>query len=641
MLCLKTEDFVHPYLGRIDIEAKSKFILLTGANGAGKTQFLAAIKNQQVKVGNLEGGEISPFRAEYFDWKSTELRDNAIYTSGTIGSARAKYSKYIACVDILDAAVTEIFKSSLSTLGVTSREGLIKAFDHYSSTVEIWREQNSVGKFRQALSDLYDGQGPLAEMDYEKCRNLSLSEFSLTETNFRNPYLFPWWNSALFTTNVGTAFARYRDAWIDYLVEAVRRSPDPNRPAVPTRAEFEKIFGPPPWEVIHNVFSAFELPYEFEPLDMNDLSGFKPTLRRHQTGEVVPFSDLSSGEAIAVNIAIAISRAEDSRTRSGLPGILCLDEVDALLHPSLIKKFLFMVIEVLVGKFGINVIAATHSPTTVALAPEESIFLMEAGKVRKVTKNEALNHLTVGVPTLAVSFDGRRQVLVEAPVDAYIYGSLFNLIKGDLCTERSLEFLAAGKDAGRGNGCAQVISLVQALEAAGNLTAYGLVDWDGGDNTPTSRIAVLAENGRDGIENILLDPLIIALVLLEDRLPEAADIGFHGVSWNEFAGYGEALLQQAANAVARKIFGSDGSEFEASEYMGGVTLSIDKRCFVTDDHRYYELVLAAFPSLERFARKKGGMVGGLLKHVVDKILFGNRKFVPMGIVNAFKDLLTR
>jgi len=52
---------------------------------------------------------------------------------------------------------------------------------------------------------------------------------------------------------------------------------------------------------------------------------------------------------------------------------LLLDEVDASLHPSMIKNLLD-VIEKIFLKNGCKVILATHSPTTVALAPEESIY---------------------------------------------------------------------------------------------------------------------------------------------------------------------------------------------------------------------------------------------------------------------------
>ena len=60
---------------------------------------------------------------------------------------------------------------------------------------------------------------------------------------------------------------------------------------------------------------------------------------------------------------------------------------------------------------------ATHSASTVALAPENSLHVMYADKsgVHSISKSGALNLLTVGVPTLALSYDGRRQVFVESP----------------------------------------------------------------------------------------------------------------------------------------------------------------------------------------------------------------------------------
>jgi hypothetical protein len=74
-------------------------------------------------------------------------------------------------------------------------------------------------------------------------------------------------------------------------------------------------------------------------------------------------------------------------------------------------------------QFKVNVIATTHSPSTLACAPEESIYATSAERagLQKMTKGRALNLLTAGVPTLAVSFSGRRQVFVESEIDSSIY----------------------------------------------------------------------------------------------------------------------------------------------------------------------------------------------------------------------------
>jgi hypothetical protein len=56
----------------------------------------------------------------------------------------------------------------------------------------------------------------------------------------------------------------------------------------------------------------------------------------------------------------------------------------------------------------------------VALAPEEAIYSMNAlnPRLEKTSKSAALAILTAGVPTLSVSFSGRRQIFVESRTDA-------------------------------------------------------------------------------------------------------------------------------------------------------------------------------------------------------------------------------
>ena len=86
--------------------------------------------------------------------------------------------------------------------------------------------------------------------------------------------------------------------------------------------------------------------------------------------------------------------------------MLLLDEPDAHLHPSMTTQFLDVISEVLVGKHGVRVIMTTHSPSTVALAPEGSLFELERGAktVKKVTnRQDVISILTAGLITVSRS----------------------------------------------------------------------------------------------------------------------------------------------------------------------------------------------------------------------------------------------
>ena len=108
---------------------------------------------------------------------------------------------------------------------------------------------------------------------------------------------------------------------------------------------------------------------------------------------------MSSGEKILVALAITIF--QDDKTK--FPELILLDEIDATLHPSMIEKTLNVIKDVFIRK-GSKVIMATHSPTTIAHAPEESVYEIIKGscenKIVKIDKNKALDILTNGFATL-------------------------------------------------------------------------------------------------------------------------------------------------------------------------------------------------------------------------------------------------
>lgn len=87
------------------------------------------------------------------------------------------------------------------------------------------------------------------------------------------------------------------------------------------------------------------------------------------------------------------------------PDVLLLDELDASLHPSMMKNMLAVIKEVFLRR-GVKVILVTHSPTTIALCPEESIYVMNRSglnRIEKKSRGEALSILTEGFATLEKS----------------------------------------------------------------------------------------------------------------------------------------------------------------------------------------------------------------------------------------------
>ena len=118
------------------------------------------------------------------------------------------------------------------------------------------------------------------------------------------------------------------------------------------------------------------------------------------------------------------------------PKVVLLDEPDAFLHPSMIKSFLDVIENVFIGEKNIKVVITTHSPSTIGLCNESSLFIMNKGgnRIEKVTKDKALKVLTAGVPALSINYENRRQVFVESKYDVFFYDRIYDKLKNRLVT---------------------------------------------------------------------------------------------------------------------------------------------------------------------------------------------------------------
>ena len=167
--------------------------------------------------------------------------------------------------------------------------------------------------------------------------------------------------------------------------------------------ELNKLQQESPWEFLNSAFNKFGISHRINKpthniVDYinNTIPPFKAELSL-EDGTKINFDDLSSGEKILC--ALAITQYEGNN----FPKVLLFDEIDASLHPSMIKNFLEVVNEVYLAK-GCKVIMATHSPTTAAIVPEASLFEIKkdknADKIAKISQSDAVNLLSEGIMTL-------------------------------------------------------------------------------------------------------------------------------------------------------------------------------------------------------------------------------------------------
>jgi len=284
----------------------------------------------------------------------------------------------------------------------------------------------------------------------------------------------------------------------------------------------------------------------------------------------------------------------------------------------------------------------THSPSTVALAPEEAIYSMNplGPRMQKISRSEAVSLLTAGVPTISISFDGRRQVFVESRTDAYLYDVLYQKFKSRIKTERSLVFIPVGhSDASGGEqnaGCAQVFRLVETLVDSGNQTVYGLVDWDGERNVK-GRVHVLSQHVRDGLESLIFDPaVVVALVIRENRsLAVERGILYDHENYFSLLAWEQSRWQMAVGVLQSLLFPEAGPDRIIVNYSSGMSLSVYREYLHCDDHALQERIVRNFG----FLKPKDKRAGGLMCYAIETVLMDIPGLLPVDLLETFEALL--
>ncbi|WP_299810725.1 AAA family ATPase [uncultured Roseibium sp.] len=475
-------------------------------------------------------------------------------------------------------------------------------------------------------------QAQMVEVVRRVAEKISISPLQVDITQMK---LFaPWGNTDQFSANLPLLFGKYRDVLLRNRLQRLEDNEQGIESAI-REEDFIANFGSRPWDQINDTLAAFALPYEFTPPSLNDFATVTVKLTKVGTDKVVSPQNLSSGEKVLLQFAISSFHYDEDFISVSRPKILLLDEMDASLHPEMVNRWLRAIQHGLVEAQGLNCIITTHSPTTVALAPEESLFEMKDGSsgLAKIAKREALNKLTYGVPTLSINYTGRRQVFAESDTDAAIYESVYALIKSHICCERDLNFISTGlrdKDNGEINaGCTIVKQTVERLADLGNSSIFGIVDWDGEAHS-TDRIKVVAGGERNGIENVLLDPLLMALLLMKERrLPK----GFEDI--DRFTGAPSLKppeLQRLIDAIQTVVFPYETERVEVS-YLSGAKSEVLRAYLRADDHELEDNLAEKFPVLKKWKNRGRGE---LVKAVIEHVLSEHSLFCPVALPKVFE-----
>lgn len=575
----------------LDITLPS-FVVLTGRNGSGKSHFL-----ESISIGSIKTSVTEDPRKEIglFTWSTIVPAGSGSYSLGDWSAAVEAILKNIESTreNMLNNVRNNIESNggdaslldsipNISTMMKMVSEGIARPEEHAAlntfyasiqqyrnSFLSLAREQNLVSK--RALASIWQkdpkilalgDRATIREM-LDGYRENSIEIFQQAFSKIFIEYLKKWQENQLSSAN-GLPFL--------------------------TEDEFVARHHIAPWSFVNDILEKSRLPFRIDrpqPAKINE--SYEPKLIKNN-GSEMRFEDLSSGEKVLMSFAFCVYNAfgEDA----DFPKILLLDEVDAPLHPEMVDVILKVIKETLVDANRIRVILSTHKPTTVALAPEESIYeIIDSNKIDKISREKAVSILTVGVPTMAFTTDLRQQVFTEAEVDAAALTYFYQTYKSELTSDKSLVFLPSGRRTAEGDkdsGCSRVIDLVGRLRENGVSTVSGIIDWDK-SNKSSEAVSVLCEGTRYSIENLVLDPLILVSLIVRDFREIALQnkIINEEESYPEMLGWDHSRWQSAVDIVSISLFG-EGFERVPVLYKNGMTLDVPKEALLMRGHDFRE-----------------------------------------------------
>jgi ABC-type lipoprotein export system ATPase subunit len=588
------------------------FSVITGKNGTGKSQLLDLIKAGIIK----EWEDILPNPPSQLPIISDEIYriEDLVFLRGewvlsnlgaiSLGSVQQERTKFYR-----DFQKRQKYLKRLNASNIQEERKKHKKNHNHTQLVDF---------FDDLIEDnqLYNEKTLTKEDFFDMIPNNLLTDVRLQATN----------------SNIGKIFYNYRLDLIQAKVEGK------------TEEDFIKENSEKPWIQINTIFKDIDLPFELNnPEKSNIRDSYTPVLKNILTEEPINFSELSSGEKVLVSLVFWLFNSND---KGVFPKILLLDEPDAHLHPSMTKQFINIVKNILCDKYGVRVIMTTHSPSTVSIAPEESLFLMkkDGHRIEKSIKDSALGILTAGLPSFSVNYENRRQIFVESPNDVLFYERLYSKLQKHLIPEISLTFISSGESKTDKFGqkvanCGQVINICKTLRNAGNKFVWGIIDWDT-DNEPDKYpfIKVLGDGDRYAIESYLFDPILVAAIVLREKLINKSEFGLtEDETYLDFKKFNNLRLQDISNKlismVASKVKPTENLEVTSVSYVNNISINIPKWYLIHQGHELEDEIIKVFPRLG--ALKKGREE--LLKlEIIDKIIDDLSDLIPKDILIAFK-----
>lgn len=416
--------------------------------------------------------------------------------------------------------------------------------------------------------------------------------------------------------------------------------------------DFIKLHGDSPVNSLNKVLNEYDCNgYEFRQSELyfswdtniND-QDIQITLFNKIGKYSTSLDSLSSGERTLLALAFTIYKIMG---KNAIAKLLLMDEVDSSLHPSMSKRLMNVLYKLFYKEMNINIIISTHSPSTVSFAPENSTYIMrkEHPRLIEATIDQALRELTEGVPSFSINYENRRQVFVESKYDVEYYRLLYDEFKRSyLNADVSLNFISSGDSETNLNGIGkansdQVMKITNLLRHSGNKFIWGIIDWDLISRSQQEGIIILGEGNRYSIENYLLDPLLLAVLLWREKLEPQTFFGYGDeTKFYEVSNFDRDKLQSLIDKVLIKVGPKIKSTLVGqSNYntIGGVNLSLPLWFTNCQGHQLEDGILAAFPRLNEIKKNKES---ALKLAVINKVISDLPMLAPEDLLKVLKQV---
>ena len=424
-------------IARLSTDELPDFAVLIGRNGAGKTQLIDALKEGLAVIPDIDADEIEKydmvtFRAPNSNVAPRGVNRFALNTSDTYLVAQPSSSSPAETA----AAIFDQFANDIE------RESGVEARADFERNLrdEIWHlpdfsvfaanDRNST--YRQKIYELVlaplipeeTGRQGRRSQDQPKNRfngnpavllsaAMKLNGKLLHELTHDDIMRASHYEGDITSNAVSAVFTAYK---VDQYNWAHKRIETEHVRFPQLIAEYRTKY-PPPWETLREILSAMRdaagddglFDFDFSDpgdhvlnIDNHEQFSFKAEMTNGTTGAQYELDSLSSGERILMALCLASFNQYLGRR---VPKLLLLDELDAVLHPSMVSALVITLKDLFLPK-GTKVLMTSQSPMTVAALDEADIFrVVRAGgqvEVCSTTKSEAIHELSQGLATVDV-----------------------------------------------------------------------------------------------------------------------------------------------------------------------------------------------------------------------------------------------